>query len=135
MQIRIRNSRITLIRSVYDSSIKRGRSISLGTFSLRCPQIPSEVGDKLRPDEREQLDKIIRQYQYSRDRDLDAASAEGLAVTIARATKWFEIQRKSIPLTKLAQAVRDEYSLLLKAMVKAGVGRTRKRRAVANIKS
>ena len=55
MQIRIRKNTLTLLRTVYDPAIKRGRSVSLGSVPIASRELPAEIAAKLTPSEREQV--------------------------------------------------------------------------------
>jgi len=128
MQIRIRRHTVTLIRTVYDPKIKRGRSVSLGTFSLDADEIPPQIDARLRAEEREQIQAILKRRKTSRELELEEIAARALPANLRRAVRWYERQKKSPELAALARTSRDEFSQLLAAMVRAGVGRTRQRR-------
>ncbi|TVT50492.1 MAG: hypothetical protein FHP94_03140 [Denitromonas halophila] len=128
MQIRIRRHTVTLVRTVYDPAIKRGRSVSLGTFSLDIESVPAEIDARLRPDEREQIEAILKRRQAAREFELEEIAARALPANLRRAVRWYERQKKTPDMAALARNSRDEFSQLLAAMVRAGVGRTRKRR-------
>ena len=128
MQIRHRNNRVTLVRTVYDPAIKRGRSVSLGSFDPGEP-VPPEIDAELRDNEREQLQAVVGKHRNKREQEYEERAALLLALSIRRATRWYERQTKSAKLSASARECREAYSNLLKAMVKAGVGRTRQRRA------
>lgn len=131
MQIRIRRHSVTLVRTVYDPAIKRGRSVSLGTFSLDAQTIPDEVDARLRPEERAQIEAILTRRRAARETELEEIAARALPQNLRRALRWYDRQKRSSELAALAKKSRDEFSLLLAAMVRAGVGRTRKRRGTA----
>lgn len=128
MQIRIRRQTVTLVRTVYDPAIKRGRSVSLGTFSLDAQSIPDAVDARLRPEEREQIEALLNRRRVEREVELEQIAARALPANLRRAMRWYDRQKRSPELAALAKNSRDEFSLLLAAMVRAGVGRTRKRR-------
>lgn len=127
MQIRERRNSFMLIRTQYDPAIKRGRSVSLGSVSLYARSIPSEVDALLRPSEREQLQAFLATRRLAFETALQERSARDLETHIRRATDWYERQCESTELAAQAKAVRDAFTGLLAAMVRAGVGRKRQR--------
>ena len=128
MQIRRRANTLTLIRTVYDRAIKRGRSVTIGRLDIGCGAIPPELDNLLTDEERHQLLALLASHRDAEEARLEEIAARALPATLQRATRWYERQGKSTGLSALAKASRDEFSKLLSAMVRAGVGRRRQRK-------
>lgn len=130
MQIRNRNGKLQLIRTVYDPLIKRGKSTLIGVLASYASSIPNELNEKLTNQEREQLQFILDQNVVTMDSYRQINAARELPSTLRLATKWYlEANKPAIDLAKLAGESRSEFTALLAAMVKLGVGRTRKRKS------
>lgn len=127
MQIRQRRNGVTLIRTQYDPAIKRGRSVSLGSLSGNATSIPRELAERLRPAEHKQLEGFLLVRRAQLELEAQEVAALELEEQIRRATRWYERQRRTSELAANAARVRDEFSKLLAAMVRAGVGRKRQR--------
>lgn len=129
MQIRLRATGATLIRNVYDPSLRRSRSHVLGFVPLDATEVEPELIDKLRPDERIEVQRWLGARVTERRLTGLDRSARGLPMAIAQAAQWYRSRTHRNPeMVELAKRSRDEFSKLLAAMVDAGVGRTRKRR-------
>ena len=128
MQIRRRANTLTLIRTVYDKTVKRGRSLTIGRLDIGCGAIPPQLDHLLTEDERQQLLVVLASHRDAEEARLEEIAARALPATLQRATRWYERQGKSTGLSALAKASRDEFSKLLSAMVRAGVGRRRQRK-------
>lgn len=132
MQIRQRGKTLTLVRTVYDPSpeYKRGRSITMGRLSITDRDAPPELLAKLTEKEREQLEYLLARQRQVLDTEARERAAKRLAYYIRLATEYYlSAPKKSPELTAMARDARDQWTKLLSAMVDAGVGRTRKRRA------
>lgn len=128
MQIRIRDGKVQLIRTKYDPTIKRGRAVLLGTMSIHDSEIPSFISAKLTESERAQLQPMLDENKVKSETSNQSYSAQYLPRTIRYATKWYLTGDKGkFDLAAIAEESRAEFTKLLAAMVKAGVGRKRKR--------
>ena len=127
MQIRIRKNTLTLLRTVYDPAIKRGRSVSLGSVPIASRDLPTEIAAKLTPSERDQVLRELEKFHSVREIELEALAAKLLPVSLRRAIRWYNRQKASEELVTLASDSRELWTELLAAMVRAGVGRTRQR--------
>lgn len=126
MQIRNQHGKIQLIRTKYDPTIKRGRSILLGTLSTYALEIPIEINKKLTDAERAQLQPIIDKNMSTFRRYREENAGRNLPETIRHATKWYIANGKNeVNLSELAEETRLEFSKLRAVMAKAGVGRKR----------
>ncbi len=128
MQIRMRKNSLTLVRTVYDPALKRGRAVTVGRLPLSTPDIPSDIEAALRPDEREQVQRELAKHHAAHESAGEERAARQLPLTIRRATRWYDRQAAGDDVAALAAASRERWSELLAAMVRAGVGRTRQRR-------
>lgn len=129
MQIRNQHGKIQLIRTIYDPAIKRGRSILLGTLSNYAHEIPAEINGKLTDSERVQLQPMLEENMAKLTRYREVNAVRNLPELIRYATKWYlNTGKKEENLSELADETRVEFSKLLAAMVKAGVGRKRNRK-------
>ena len=75
MQIRIRKNTLTLLRTVYDPSIKRGRSVSLGSVPIASRDLPAEIAAKLTASERDQVLRELEKFHSVREIELEALAA------------------------------------------------------------
>ena len=126
MQVRTRKNSITLIRTVYDPSIKRGRSVHLGTLPRTATSAPDDILRALTADERTWLDAWLNVNAQHLRRQNAARFAQDLPTMLDDIASWYCMQRKNPELAALAKASRDNWTKVLAAMSHAGVGRTRK---------
>ena len=132
MQIRVRKTTWALIRTRYDSTRKRGVAHCLGTVSMSADRVPEALASMLTPPEREHIEVLLRRARGQRDAERRQHYARILPLAIDFATEWYlDPRSESAPRTQLAHDTREAFSKLLSAMVKAGVGRKRKRQAGA----
>jgi hypothetical protein len=130
MQIRNRNGKLQLIRTVYDPSIKRGKSVLVGTIPSYVRAVSNDLNEKLTALERTQLQTFLDKTASELDAFRQEYAARELPATLRLVTKWYlESDKASIDLNQLAEDSRSEFTALLAAMVKAGVGRTRNRKS------
>lgn len=130
MQIRNRNGKLQLIRTVYDPSIKRGKSVLVGTIPSYVRAVSNDLNEKLTALERTQLQTFLDKTASELDAFRQEYAARELPATLRLVTKWYlESDKASIGLNQLAEDSRSEFTALLAAMVKAGVGRTRNRKS------
>ena len=133
MQIRTRTNTWALIRTQYDKTRKRGVARCLGTVSKAADHLPEELSAMLTAQEREQIESLLRQARSQRDMDRRQHYARMLPVCIDYAAEWYRDPRnEGKHQTDHASDTREAFSRLLAAMVKAGVGRTRKRQSGAS---
>lgn len=135
MQIRIRKNTVSLLRTVYDPAIKRGKSVSLGSFPVSSEKIPADIDAKLRPHERTQLLAEMINLNSVRETELENLAGRLLPINLRRAIRWYDRQESSGELSSLAKECREIWTELLAAMVRAGVGRTRQRKVRGTSKS
>ncbi|GGX23237.1 hypothetical protein [Undibacterium macrobrachii] len=130
MQIRNRNGKLQLIRTVYDPSIKRGKSVLIGTIPSYVRAVSNDLNEKLTALERTQLQTFLDKTASELDAFRQEYAARELPATLRLVTKWYlESDKASIDLNQLAEDSRSEFTALLAAMVKAGVGRRRNRKS------
>lgn len=130
MQIRNRNGKLQLIRTVYDPSIKRGKSVLVGTIPSYVRAVSNDLNEKLTALERTQLQTFLDKTASEFDAFRQEYAARELPATLRLVTKWYlESDKASIDLNQLAEDSRSEFTALLAAMVKAGVGRRRNRKS------
>ncbi|RJX30874.1 MAG: hypothetical protein C4516_09025 [Oxalobacter sp.] len=127
MQMRIRKNTVSLIRTVYDPSIKRGRSVLLGTVPLNATTVPDELYAKLTNEEQAYLDGWLRANQKHLFREASQRFAKEMPEMLEKVASWYRVQRKTPELAALANSSREAWTEVLAAMVDAGVGRTRNR--------
>lgn len=127
MQIRERRTTWAFIRTTYDPQRKRGVSRSLGTLSKTADVLPRELAEAMTDKERQQAESLVRQARAGRDAERQTRYVRVLPVAIDAATAWYADPRNK-PSAAHANDTREAFSRLLAAMVKAGVGRTRKRK-------
>lgn len=133
MQIRTRGNTLTLIRTVYDPALKRGRAVTLGNLATTARHAPPELIEKLTDDERRELDALLTHQREVLDVDARERAVRRLPHYIRLARDYYlSAPRKSPELAALAKSSRDEWTGLLAAMVTAGVGRTRSARTKKN---
>lgn len=129
MQIRNQHGKIQLIRTTYDPTIKRGRSVLVGTLPSYASAIPIALNEKLTDVERAQLQPILDKNMAELDTYRQMSATRNLPETIRNATRWYLQNGKAdANLSTLAEESRVEFAALLSAMVKVGVGRKRKRK-------
>ena len=129
MQIRERKTTWALIRTRYDASKKRGVAKCIGTVSRSADALPEGLAAKLTEDERVQIEKKIREGRAERDVARRDHYAAVLPTAIDQAAIWYLDPRNAGKVSAAhAHDTRDAFSRLLAAMVKARVGRRRKRR-------
>lgn len=131
MQIRIRKNTISLLRSVYDKEIGRGRTVFVGSLPVSAESIPSEIDTKLKDHERLQLQRELEKIHSVREIQLEELAGRLLPVNLKRAVRWYDRQISTDELAELARECREIWTEVLAAMVRAGVGRTRNRRKLA----
>jgi hypothetical protein len=130
MQIRERRTTWAFIRTTYDKSKKRGVSRSLGTLPKTSERLSEELAGAMTEKERAQVEVILRRVRAERDAERQERYARELPVFIDYATQWY-VNPTRKPQADLAEDTRLAFSKLLAAMVKAGVGRTRRRKKTA----
>lgn len=127
MQIRIRKNSISLIRTVYDPSIKRGRSVLLGTLPRDATAMPDAFMAVLTKEERDRLDGWLYANKTRLGRETGQRLAKDIPAMLEMVASWYRVQRKTSELTALAQTSRKGWTEVLAAMCASGVGRTRNR--------
>jgi hypothetical protein len=127
MQIRERRTTWAFIRTAYDKTKKRGVSRSLGTLPKTSERLPEGLATVMTEKERAQVEVLLRRVRAERDAERQERYARELPVFIDYATQWYANPRRK-PHADLAEDTRQAFSKLLAAMVKAGVGRTRRRK-------
>lgn len=103
-------------------------SHSLGTLSKTADVLPSELAEVMTDKERHQAESLVRQMRSARDAERQAHYTRVLPIAIDAATAWYSDPRNK-PSAAHANDTREAFSRLLAAMVKAGVGRKRNRKA------
>ena len=128
MQIRERKSTWALIRTHYDKTKKRGVSQCLGTVSKSADQLPEALTALLSVPERQQIEELVWKARVQREAARRQHYARLLPVAIDLTTEWY-LDPRNVGSHSASHAndMRDAFSRLLSAMVKAGVGRKRKR--------
>lgn len=129
MQLRHRKNTVSLVRSVYDPSIKRCKTVTLARISADTKHIPANVAVLLTPAELKTVTTFCENNGQKLHQQHVQIAAENLAQTLKEVTHWYLQQKNSAALAKLAYAAREQWSHVLAAMTSAGVGRTRKRRS------
>lgn len=128
MQIRERSTTWALIRTTYDKTRKRGVAKCLGTIPKRMAVLSPELAQELREDERIQIEKVLRDARFRRELEKRERYALTLPSILELVARWYDSpMNSSRNLESLARETREEFTKLLAAMVRAGVGRTRKR--------
>jgi hypothetical protein len=130
MQIRERRTTWAFIRTTYDKTKKRGVSRSLGTLPKSSERLPEELAGAMTEKEQAQVEVLLRRVRAERDAERQERYARELPVFIDYATQWYANPMRK-PKADLAEDTRQAFSKLLAAMVKAGVGRTRRRKKTA----
>ena len=129
MQIRKRGNTLTLIRTVYDPALKRGRAVTLGSLATTARNAPPELIEQLTEAERRELETLLAHQREVLDIAARERAVRRLPYYIRLARDYYlNAPRKSPELAALAKSSRDEWTRLLAAMVTAGVGRTRSAR-------
>lgn len=128
MQIRERATTWAFIRTTYDKVKKRGVTRCLGTLSKTADRLPDALSEAMTEKERAQVDVLLRRIRAACNAERQAHYARVLPVAIDYAAQWYANPINK-PQSVLAENTREAFSKLLAAMVKAGVGRTRKRKA------
>jgi len=128
MQIRERRTTWAFIRTTYDKTKKRGVTRSLGTLDKNAERLPEALAAAMTEKERAKAEGLLRRISAERDAERQAHYARVLPVAIDHATHWYT-NAMHRPSASLAEDTRQAFSRLLAAMVKAGVGRTRRRKA------
>lgn len=128
MQIRERKTTWALIRTRYDKTRKRGVSQCLGTVSKSVDHLPETLSALLSVPERQQIEALIWKARVQRETARRQHYARLLPVAIDLTTEWY-LDPRNVGSHSASHAndMRDAFSRLLSAMVKAGVGRKRKR--------
>lgn len=127
MQIRERRTTWAFIRTTYDKTKKRGVTRSLGTLHKAAERLPEALVAAMTDKERAQAEVLLRRIRAEREGERQAHYARVLPVAIDYATQWYANPTHQ-PRSDLAEDTRQAFSRLLAAMVKAGVGRTRRRK-------
>ena len=128
MQIRERKTTWALIRNQYDKTRKRGVSHCLGTVSKSADQLPEALAASLSVAERQQIEALVRKARVQRETARRQHYARLLPVAIDLTTQWYlDPRNEGSHSASHANDMREAFSKLLSAMVKAGVGRKRKR--------
>lgn len=127
MQIRERRTTWAFIRTTYSKTKKRGISRSLGTLPKTAERLPDDLVEAMTEKEQVQAEVLLRRVRAERDAERQAHYARMLPVAIDYATQWYANPTHKPP-SGLAEDTRQAFSRLLAAMVKAGVGRTRRRK-------
>lgn len=133
MQIRERRTTWAFIRTTYDKTKKRGVTRCLGTLSKTADRLPDGLAEAMTEKERTQADMLLRRIRSARDAERQAHYARVLPAAIDFAARWYANPTNK-PQSGLAEDTRQAFSRLLAAMVKAGVGRTRRRKVAAGSK-
>jgi hypothetical protein len=134
VQIRERAHTLALIRTKYDKTKKRGVATCVGSVSKYQVKLTDEMMAILTDEEREVLEKRLRKTMYERDRVKREQNATMLPAIIDGVTRWYlDPTTTSLNLAGIARDTREAFSGLLDAMVRAGVGRKRKRRTQAEL--
>lgn len=131
MQIRERRTTWAFIRTTYDKTKKRGAGRSLGTLPKTAERLPNDLAEVMTEKERAQAEVLLRRVRAEREAERQAHYARMLPVAIDYATQWYANPTHK-PHADLAEDTRQAFSRLLAAMVKAGVGRTRRRKKAGN---
>lgn len=102
----------------------------IGTIPSYVRAVSNDLNEKLTALERTQLQTFLDKTASEFDAFRQEYSARELPTTLRLATKWYlESDKASIDLNQLAEDSRSEFTALLAAMVKAGVGRRRNRKS------
>jgi hypothetical protein len=81
-----------------------------------------------------QVEIILRRVRAERDAERQERYARELPVFIDYAAQWYANPTRK-PQADLAEDTRQAFSKLLAAMVKAGVGRTRRRKKAGSVQA
>jgi hypothetical protein len=134
MQIRERRTTWAFIRTTYDKTKKRGVSRCLGTLPKTSERLPEELAGAMTEKELAQVEIILRRVRAERDAERQERYARELPVFIDYAAQWYANPTRK-PQADLAEDTRQAFSKLLAAMVKAGVGRTRRRKKAGSVQA
>lgn len=130
MQIRERRNSWALIRTVYDKTRKRGVAKCLGTVSKTANCLPEGLQGTLTEQEFSQFEGVFKLARAKRDMARREHYAKALPMALEFATQWYlDPRTEGSHLAPLANDTREQFSKLLAAMVKAGVGRRRNRQS------
>lgn len=116
MHFRVRGRIVQVIRSVYEPSLKRGRTDIVGRLDRHCPTLSESLREACSAEELAEVQRWISQHTQ-REALVAAYSALTLRNQIEAATRWFETAPvdqvvelgDGIPplLTKLRQTIRS----------------------------
>lgn len=130
MQVRERKTTWAFIRTVYDKDRGRGVARCLGTLPKSAERLPEELARGLTEKELQQAEALVRQTRQKRELERQEHYARILPTAIDHAARWYlDPRNRGKRSSSHANDTRSAFSRLLAAMVKAGVGRTRKRKS------
>jgi len=127
MQIRIRKNTVSLVRTVYDPQLKRGRSEQLGSLPKDATSVPETILARLDDAERNSLNVWLAVNEQLQNYNNRQKAATGLPDMLREIAAWYRQQPKSQKHAALAKASRAQWTEVLVAMSTVGVGRTRNR--------
>ena len=127
MQIREKGMRLVLIRTKYDSTVKRGVSKQIGSLSKFETVIPDDVRPNLEADEIEQLEQFLAESAAARSARNQASTVKTGQYSLGQLVSALGDPEAVKELDQArADAIWEQISALQKALKKAGFKRPRK---------